>query len=345
MLFTCLFLPWRISDTEVSPWKLFSSFDSRKITAAGIVLVILYGLTLWSVTRPRLRPWFGIATAITVHAAAAGLAFLPGNEAYGAGFARLFALGLLVLSANPAIAKAGDMAMQRLNSRKADPFTHWGAIVPGIHFSAQDFYAKLEAEVRTRQWPGVEFLRVVHTEAGLLSHKREYLRVVRQRQVFDLCAATFGKDYFFSMREAEIKAQLTLATVIIFLVSLFMIFSWCLSTFGLIFGPIGFGVLLFLGVLLLWNVLRMGLTRLDGLLMRSPVIGPIYETWFRRSTTYFQHDTRIVFLTLMDKLVKEQVDEETSEKGVQLLSCFEHQPILDGFYKTSGHNPADGDKK
>lgn len=85
--------------------------------------------------------------------------------------------------------------------------------------------------------------------------------------------------------------------------------------------------------------------RLDGLLMRTPVIGPIYETWFRRSTTYFQHDTRVVFLKLMDDLVKARVDEETSAKGVTLLSCFEHQPILDGLYKTSKRTPRRGDAK
>ena len=52
-------------------------------------------------------------------------------------------------------------------------------------------------------------------------------------------------------------------------------------------------------------------------------------------TTYFQHDTRMVFLKLMDELVKQQVDDETSAKGVQLLPCFEHQPILDGLYTSS----------
>ena len=83
----------------------------------------------------------------------------------------------------------------------------------------------------------------------------------------------------------------------------------------------------------------MGLTNLDGLLMRTPVIGPIYETWFRRSTTYFQHDIRMVFLKLMDDLVKARVDEETSAKGITLLSSFEHQPILDGLYKTTTRVP------
>lgn len=79
--------------------------------------------------------------------------------------------------------------------------------------------------------------------------------------------------------------------------------------------------------------------------MRTPVIGPVYETWFRRSTTYFQHDTRMVFLKLMDDLVKAHVDNETAAKGVAQLSCFEHQPILDGLYKTSTRAPKTVDAK
>jgi hypothetical protein len=284
-------------------------------------------------------------TALAVNVAIASFGLLPGGEAYGAQLARLCVLSLLVLSANPAIVKSTDLAMRRLNSQKAEVFTHFGSVLPGIQFSAQEFYANLENEIRTRQWPGVEFLRVLHSEAGLLSHKREYLRVVRQRQVFDVCAAHFGTDYFFTLREAEITAQLTLATFFIFLLALSILLALFVSTFGPIFGLINFGGLLVIGIFLLFNVLRMGLTRLDGLLMRTPVIGPIYETWFRRSTTYFQHDTRMVFLKLMDDLVKEHVDEETSAKGIQLLSCFEHQPILDGLYKTSTHTPKSGDAK
>jgi hypothetical protein len=345
MLITCCFLPWRVVGAEPTFWRMLSSAFPSAASMAFIFLFILWCMTPFTVFLPRVRPWFGIATAISVNGLVTFLAILPGQVDYGALLARVFALGLLVLSANPAILTAGDLAMRRMNSQNADIFHHWVNPVPGIHFSAQDFYAKVENDVRARQWPGVEFVRVLHTEAGLFSHKREYLRVLRQRQVFDLCAATFGKDYFFTLREAELKAQLTLPTLVIFLVALLVAFTLCLSAFGSMLGPICFGLLITFGVLLLWNVLRMGLTRLDGLLMRTPVIGPIYETWFRRSTTYFQHDTRVVFLKLMDDLVKAEVDKETSAKGIELLSCLEHQPIFDGFYKTSKRKPKGGDAK
>jgi hypothetical protein len=307
---------------------------------AAVVFLILYVLTLCSVARPRLRPWFGILTAIVVNIALTGFAFLPGKAAYGADFARLFALGLLVLSSNPAIAKAGDMAMRRLSSQRAEVFSHWGTVLHGIQFSAQEFYERVEGTIQERQWPGVELIRISYTEAGILSHNREYLRVIRHRQVFDICAAQFGKDYFFTLREAEIKAQVTLATFVILLMALAMVFGIIVSVFGMTSGLMTFGSIIVIGPFLLFNALRMGLTRLDGLLLRTPVIGPVYETWFRRSTTYFQHDTRVIFLKLMDDLVKEGVDEETSAQGIKHLSCFEHQPIFDGFYKTSTRHTA-----
>ena len=337
MLITCCFLPWRTASTELSPWD-FSGLSTFTQTAWGLTFAV-FCITPFTVNRPSIRPWFGMASAVGLNLALVGLSVMPGRITYGAELARGFALGLLLLSANPAILKAGDFAMRRLNRQAAEVITHWGTVLPGVHFSAEQLYTKVETEIRSREWPGVEFFRASHTEAGLLSHKREYLRVIRQRQVFDLCAATFGKDYFITLREAEIKAQLTLATLLIFIMALGMMLIFCLSTFGVVGGAIGFGLVLVTGVFLLFNVLRMGLTNLDGLLMRTPVIGPIYETWFRRSTTYFQHDIRMVFLKLMDDLVKARVDEETSAKGITLLSSFEHQPILDGLYKTTTRVP------
>jgi hypothetical protein len=335
MLVTCYFLSWRVAgNMEQSPWNVLLASEQPVLSYVLSLLFILLLITPFSVQMAPIRPWIGILTALAVNAALT-VTSVFGQSTYGADLARVFALALLFLSANPAIVKAGDFAMRRLNKRDAEVFTHWGTVLPGIHFLAQEFYQKVEEDIRARQWPGVELLRLHHTEAGLLSHKREYLRVIRQRQVVDICAATFGKDYFFTMREAEIQAQLTLTTVIIFLLTLFLVFTWMLSSFGFFAGGIAFGSFLVIGVLLLFNVMRMGLTRLDGLLMRTPVIGPIYETFFRRSTTYFQHDTRMVFLKIMDDLMKEHVDEETSAKGVKLLPCFEHQPILDGLYKSS----------
>ena len=326
MLVTCFFLPWR---NHESPFNWLLTPD-RSLPFWNFFLVVLC-LVPFCVRLPRVRPWIGIYAVCCTTSAL----FFTQATGWGAQLARFFSLAMLVLSAHPTVIQATDFAMKRLNSQKAEVSSHWGTALNAIQFSAQEFYRKVEQAIYAREWPGIEMLRVLHSEAGLFSHKREYLRVVRQRQVFDICAATFGKDYFFTLREAEIKPPLSLATFLIFLLVLSTLFTWSLTAFGAIGGMINFATLLVIGFFLMLNTLRMGMTRLDGVFMRLPVIGPIYETFFRRSTTYFQHDTRMVFLKLMDDLVKEQVDEETSAKGIKLISCFEHRPIFEDFYKLS----------
>jgi hypothetical protein len=326
MLVTCFLLPWR---AEQSPSDFLSS--TRADAPFWWLLLTVLCLLPLTVRFPRVRPWAAIFATFCVNGALA----LTGGSEYGAQLIRLFALMMLIVSAKPAVVQASDFAMKRLNAQKAEVSNHWGTALCSTQFSAQEFYTKVEQAIYAREWPGIELLRVHHSEAGVLSHKREYLRIVRHRQVFDICAATFGRDYFFTLREAEIKPPLSFATFLIFLLALFMLFTWSIGSSGVVAGTINFLALLAIGFFLMWNSLRMGLTRLDGLLMRFPVIGPLYETFFRRSTTYFQHDTRMVFLKLMDDLVKEQVDEETSAKGIKLLSCFEHRPIFEGLYTLS----------
>jgi len=334
MLVTCFFLPWYGTPGHDGGAYLWFTASNSFLLFGTLAFLALIVAVPFTVNAPLVRPWVALAATLVLNIVLNVTALAQGGLAYGGQLARFFALVTLFVSVRPALLAAGDFAMRRLNSQKADVFTHWGTILQ-VHLSAKEFYDRLEQKIRERQWPGVDLVRVFYSEAGLLSHKREYLRIVRHRQVIDVCASMFGKDYFLSMREAEIRAQLTFLTFIILLFCLGLFLNWLVGLFGLFSGTIAFGVLLIFGVFLLMNVLRMGLTRLDGILLRTPVIGPIYETWFRRSSTYFQHDTRMVFLKLMDDMVKEHVDEETSAKGIRLLPCFEHQPILDDLYKTS----------
>src|SRR5437588_7559438 len=94
--------------------------------------------------------------------------------------------------------------------KKADVIRHWYTLIPGFISSTQEFYTSVENELKTRQVPGLEISRVDFSEGGLLSDKRTYLRMIRERLVFDVCAAPFGTAYFFSCRFAEIPAVVQL---------------------------------------------------------------------------------------------------------------------------------------
>lgn len=340
----CFFLPWFTYEQTMSAATLFR--------VAGF-----YAL-LWLVPVCALATFFlcrankaiygvvGTATAIIAGLGVASVALRTGHGfgeptlRWGASLTAWFALFLFVASGKQRITAPIDFVAQKLSSRNASVYSHWGSLTPGIHFSTKEFYAKLEQAIAAREWPGVEVLRIDYNELGILSHKhglfhkREYLRIIRQRQVFDLCASTFGHDYFFSIREAEIPAIVTIRVIFAALVIFFALLIWTVHTFGLIFGSSAFLLFGAFTVCLMYNIARMGMTRLDSFLLRAPIIGPVYEAYFRRET-YFQQDTRIVFLQSVNELAKQHVEETVSAKGIRFLDSFERQPILDQLYRRS----------
>ncbi len=80
------------------------------------------------------------------------------------------------------------------------------------------------------------------------------------------------------------------------------------------------------------NAVALGLKDLDATLIKSPVIGPIYERWFRKET-YYREDTRIMYREIVDAVVKAKVEEVTGAKGIKLVRFNEFSPILGDLYK------------
>jgi hypothetical protein len=186
--------------------------------------------------------------------------------------------------------------------------------------------------------------RIEFSEGGLLSDKREYLRMSRERLVFDVCAAPFGTAYFFSCRFAEIPAIIRLWQLLVLsaVFGVFAIFSLavCTRVFGaltIFVWPIGWIVLIAFLVYLLRNAVTMGLKDLDALLIKSP-FGPIYERWFRRET-YYRQDTRLMYCDTVNAVVKGLVEEITAEKGVKLVQFNEYNPVLGELYKPAPPKP------
>ena len=62
---------------------------------------------------------------------------------------------------------------------KADVIDHWYALVPGFNSSAKEFYEAVEKELKEREVPGLEVFHVDFAEGGIMSNKREYLRMTR----------------------------------------------------------------------------------------------------------------------------------------------------------------------
>lgn len=216
--------------------------------------------------------------------------------------------------------------------KKGDLVDHWYSLVPGFNTSTKEFYEAVEKELKDRQVPGLEMFRVDFAEGGIMSNKREYLRMTRERLVFDICAAPFGTAFFFSCRFAEIPAVIQLWQLLVVLVGAMMIAGLIFKFAGIILG-IGILIVGFIAAIyLLRNAVSLGLKDLDATLIKSPVVGPIYERFFRKET-YYRQDTRLMYRDTINDVVKAKVEETTGAKGIKLIKLNQYSPILGELYK------------
>ncbi len=328
----CFFAPWITLDRNIGGYNL---------TGAAGLFWIIPPLAIATIVVHRNKVHLrnvGTITAVVVWMAALhwllkSFSFgMPGLQ-WGASLSLMLSLGLFALVGENRLTATADFVARKLNSRKGELCAHWGGYMPNLHFSAREFYAKIEAEIRAKRWPDVQLLRVIYTEAGLLSHKREYLRVVRQRQCFDICAAPYGVDYFFSLRELVIPAVVTVRALLATTLGVLFLAVLLLQLLGLMLGVFLLLFLLGFGVWFLFNVLKLGLTKVDAALMKIPVLNAVYLTWFRKET-FFEQDTCLIFTEGIDSVVKKHVDETLSASGIKFINKFERRPFLDGYKRS-----------
>jgi hypothetical protein len=222
---------------------------------------------------------------------------------------------------------------------KADVIDHWYALVPDFNSSTKEFYESVEKGLKGREVPGLEIFHIDFAEGGIMSSKREYLRMTRERLVFDICAAPFGKAYFFSCRFAEIPAVVKLWQFLLLLFGLCLASYFGLVIFSKIFGVMGLMLYPFLllaalvaAIYIMRNAVAMGLSDLDASLIKTPIIGPIYEAWFRKET-YYRQDTRLMYCDTVNAVVKAIVEDTTGAKGIKLIRYMENCPLLNELYK------------
>jgi hypothetical protein len=216
--------------------------------------------------------------------------------------------------------------------KPADVIDHWYALIPGFNTSTKEFYEAIESELKAREVPGLELFRVDFAEGGVMSSKREYLRMTRERLVFDICAAPFGKGYFFSCRFAEIPAAIKLWQLLVVVVAAFMVTVLTFKILGLILGAIALMAGFVFLIYTLRNAVPLGLQNLDTTLIQSPVVGPLYERFFRKET-YYRQDTRLMYRDTVNEVVKAKVEEATGAKGVKLIRFNDYSPVLGELYK------------
>jgi hypothetical protein len=232
-------------------------------------------------------------------------------------------------------------ALLKFFSPREEVIEHWYAPVDNFEFATADFYQMIEKELTARKVPDLEISRVQFSEGGLLSDKREYLRLRRERLVFDVCAAPFGTSYFFSFRFVELPLGIKPVELLIFFVGVGLVYALLVKVLGTAWGFAALLAILGAGIYIMRNSLALGLKDLDARLMKTPVIGPLYEL-FLRQETYYRQDTRLMYWTTVNSLTEALVDEVTAAKGIKLVKRYDRKPVHGDLYQ---ERTPSGDKR
>lgn len=209
--------------------------------------------------------------------------------------------------------------------------SHWSTLIENLQASPLQFYQAVEAALQRRQIPETKNDRVDYKEAGLLSAKREYLHVGREKLVFDICGAPFGTGFFVSWWLAEAKPNLNPLLKILALLVMLGIAGGTLNQFGLFWGTVAICVVV-PGVLAIINNMTTDGTLNDDFIRVLPVIGWLY-VWLFKPATYYRIDTMLMFQTAVHNAVLEVLDEMTAAKGLRALGESDRKPIMREFYQ------------
>ena len=122
--------------------------------------------------------------------------------------------------------------------------------------------------------PSMEMSDVEYAEGGLLSDRRLYLRMMRERLAFDLCAAPFGNTYFFSCRTVHSPPELRLWHLVAAATFLFLVYLGLQHVLGLLFAIIAMAEAPLLAIFETFrNAGSMGLNDVDStLIQKIPVV-------------------------------------------------------------------------
>lgn len=199
--------------------------------------------------------------------------------------------------------------------KRPDVLKHWYALLAKYQCDIQAFYDSIQAELESQQVPGLKMEIVEFAEGGLLSAKRFYLRMSREMLVFDVCAAPFGTNFFFTCRFAELPIMLHLWEVFVLLFVGLIGLVMAVKMFGFLFGPLLLLAAFIAVCIACQNLSSMNLQDADASLLQVPVIGHFYGVFLRKET-YYREDTRIMYVDIVDRIVKQKVEEFTAAQGV-----------------------------
>ncbi|HUP22075.1 MAG TPA: hypothetical protein VNB06_03950 [Thermoanaerobaculia bacterium] len=202
--------------------------------------------------------------------------------------------------------------------------------------SSMDFYRAVEEDIAAREIPDVRCSRVEFKESGIGSAGREYLRVERGDLAFDVCAAPFGRGFFFSwwLSRQPLHARWVVLLFFVVIVGgamalptvgglILMTANSCLGLMILPLSPLA-GVLAVVGCVVAARTGRLGP---DEKFVDVPLIGWIYGRLFRPET-YYSVDTTTMFQESVRRSVNGVIDGLFEAQGIRALTEAERKPTV-----------------
>jgi hypothetical protein len=218
--------------------------------------------------------------------------------------------------------------LQMKEGKPDDVLSHWDALLENFQFSPLTFYAQVERALQERKIPDSLNARIDYKESGILSARREYLHIERERLVLDICGAPFGSGFFVSWWLAEPKLNLNPFIKVAVVIGFLGLVAITLVNAGLMWGTL---LICLVIPAILFGVHHSAASGeiSDDLIRVLPLIGPLY-VWLFKPATYYRIDTMLMFQKAVHNAVLDVLDEITKESGIRALSDLERKPIMKG---------------
>jgi hypothetical protein len=208
--------------------------------------------------------------------------------------------------------------------------SHWHHRCEHISVSVEPFYNLVLQRLATKQIPHIQASKVLWNEGGVISPKREYLRIMLDSNIFDICTAPFGNGTFFSCWVAEKHPSPLWGTLIGLLLVSIGLFTFVLS---FIIPIIGFFLWIVCVMVVLVGIPFLILIlphHLQAYVWVTPFLGPLLERLIA-PVTYYKIDTSIMAESAIYEAVQEAVAQVTQAQGYRALTLEEKKPIMKGF--------------
>jgi len=183
-------------------------------------------------------------------------------------------------------------------AQSVEVISHWHQSVDGLSTSTLEYYAAVEKALRDKDAAGLQIERVTANESGILSAKREYLRVRYGRLMFDICGAPFG----LVKRTPGFAALWGCAAP----VGLPLLILGFIATMGFFKGILFALIAIVIGAAVLRQAFSDGWSAIEDTILVMPIVGLLYKK-FVKPVTYYSEDTRLMFEDTVHRVVLQVV--------------------------------------